>query len=256
MTIDFEEQRRLEKAGFPKEAIDKSLKGTYRIVELFERLGIKATWFTTAAIGLADIKIFKRLVDSGQEIALHGLHDRDNYSKMTQDKARKRLKKAKDIVEAISGQKTVGFRAPRFQHPSLKIIKQIGFKYDSSLHPTFMPGRYSGKGKLLPHVDRKSGLTVLPVSVVPGLRLPLSWIWFRMLPRGYMRWGASLVEANFDYLCLYFHPWDFVDLSKFKSCLPAGFTVGGQRAIDEMEAFLKWGLEKGWESMTIQDYLD
>ena len=32
LTIDFEEQRRLEKAGFPKEAIDESLKGTYRII--------------------------------------------------------------------------------------------------------------------------------------------------------------------------------------------------------------------------------
>ena len=87
----------------------------------------------------------------------------------------------------------------------MKIIKDLGFKYDSSLHPTPMPGRYSGKGKLVPHNDEESGLTVLPVSVVPGLRLPLSWIWFRMFPKGYMRWGASLVEANFDYLCLYFH---------------------------------------------------
>ena len=256
LTIDFEEQRRLEKAGFPNEAIEESLKGTYQIVELFEKLGIKATWFTTAAIGLADTKIFKRLVASGQEIALHALHDRDDYNKMSEDKARKRLQKAKDIVESISGQKTVGFRAPRFQHPSLKVIKDLGFKYDSSLHPSPMPGRYSGKGKLVPHVDEESGLTVLPVSVVPGLRLPLSWIWFRMLPKGYMRWGASLVEANFDYLCLYFHPWDFVDLSKYKSSLPAGFTVGGKSAINDMEDFLKWGLEKGWKSMTIQDYLD
>ena len=63
-------------------------------------------------------------------------------------------------------------------------------------------------------------------------------------------------EANFDYLCLYFHPWDFVDLSKYKSSLPAGFTIGGKNAINDMEDFLKWGLEKGWKSMTIQDYLD
>ena len=103
LTIDFEEQRRLEKAGFSKESIDKSLKGTYRIIELFEKLGIKATWFTTAAIGLADTKVFKRLVDSGQEIALHALHDRDDYNKMTENKARKRLEKAKAIVESISG---------------------------------------------------------------------------------------------------------------------------------------------------------
>ena len=156
MTIDFEEQRRLEKAGFPKEAIEESLKGAYQIVELFEKLGIKATWFTTAAIGLADTKIFKRLVDSGQEIALHALHDRDDYYKMTEDKASKRIEKAKNIVEAISGQKTVGFRAPRFQHPSLKIIKELGFKYDSSLHPSPIPGRYSGTGKLIPHVDEGS----------------------------------------------------------------------------------------------------
>ena len=93
---------------------------------------------------------------------------------MTEDKARKRLQKAKDIVESISGQKTIGFRAPRFQHPSLEIIKDLGFEYDSSLHPSPMPGRYSGKGKLVPHVDRESGLKVVPVSVVPGLRLPLS----------------------------------------------------------------------------------
>ena len=49
---------------------------------------------------------------------------------------------------------------------------------------------------------------------------------------------------------------DFVDLSKYKSCLPAGFTIGGKSAIGDMEDFLKWGLEKGWKSMTIQDYLD
>ena len=256
MTIDFEEQRRLEKAGFPKEAIDESLKGTYRIIELFERLEIKATWFTTAAIGLADVKVFKKLVDLGQEIALHGLHDRDNYNKMTQNKARKRLQKAKDIVESISGQETIGFRAPRFQRPSLEIIKNLGFQYDSSLHPSPIPGRYSGKGKLISHIDKESGLTIVPVSVIPGLRLPLSWIWFRMLPKGYMRWGASLVEANFDYLCLYFHPWDFVDLSKYKSFLPTGFTAGGKSAINDMEDFLRWGLGKGWKSVTIQEYLD
>ena len=49
---------------------------------------------------------------------------------------------------------------------------------------------------------------------------------------------------------------DFVDLSKYKNNLPAGFTVGGKSAINDMEDFLKWGLEKGWKSMTIQDYLD
>ena len=26
--------------------------------------------------------------------------------------------------------------------------------------------------------------------------------------------------------------------------------------LSDMEDFLKWGLEKGWKSMTIQDYLD
>ena len=42
LTIDFEEQRRLEKAGFPNEAIAESLKGTYRILELFEKLELLA----------------------------------------------------------------------------------------------------------------------------------------------------------------------------------------------------------------------
>ena len=41
MTIDFEEQRRLEKAGFQKEAIEESLKGTYQIIELLKYYHMK-----------------------------------------------------------------------------------------------------------------------------------------------------------------------------------------------------------------------
>jgi len=254
-TVDLEEQARLERVGLARESMSVAAQGARDLIELLEGLGIKATWFTTATFALNEPRMVRELAQRGHEVALHGFHDRDDYKTMEPSRAGSLLFKANRVVGSVAGRSPIGFRAPRFQHPGHDLLAGLGLAYDSSLHPSPVPGRYSGRGPLEPFREPESDMTVLPVSVVPGVRLPLSWLWFRALPEGYTRWGASLVEANSDHLCLYFHPWDFADLRPYRFWLPPGYTWKTAGAVAKMQSFLEWGLGRGWKSSTVEDYL-
>lgn len=282
LTIDLEELDRLASAGLVDESMELPTRGTQALMELLDRLEVPATWFTTATFARARPSLVRELAlgsrsapghgegpipDAGMargdghgtgsdhEVALHALDHTDDYKAMDPERAGKRLGLAKKLLEGITGKPMVGFRAPRYQHPPRQVLADLGLRYDSSHHPTPIPGRYSGRGPTGLFRDPDCDLPVMPVSVVPGLRLPLSWLWFRGLPEGYLRWGASLVEARCEYLCLYLHPWDMVDLTPHKRWLLPGYTVGTAGALERLERFLKWGMDRGWWPMTMQAYL-
>lgn len=268
LTIDLEELDRLASAGLVEESLEVPTRGTRALMELLERLRVPATWFTTASFARAQPRLVRELAGGsrtgsngdnnpgpGHEIALHALDHTDDYKRMDPQRAKERLGMAKTLLEKVAGKPMKGFRAPRYQHPPRTVLADLGLRYDSSHHPTPIPGRYSGRGPTGVYSDQPSGLPVVSVSVVPGLRLPLSWLWFRGLPEGYLRWGAGLVEARCDYLCLYLHPWDMVDLTPYRRWLPPGYTIGTAGALARLESFLKWGLGRGWRPMTMEAFL-
>ncbi len=256
LTIDLEELDRLATAGLVDESIEIPARGTEALIGLLDRLQVPVTWFTTAAFARARPELVRELANSFHEVALHALDHTDDYKAMDPERARKRLGLAKGLLEGVTGRPMVGFRAPRYQHPPRQVLADLGLRYDSSHHPTPVPGRYSGRGPTGLFRDPDCGLPVVPVSVVPGLRLPLSWLWFRALPEAYLRWGTTMVEARCEYLCLYLHPWDVVDLRPHRRWLPPGYTAGTAGALDRLERFLKWGLDRGWQPMTMEEYLE
>ncbi|MBU3715343.1 MAG: DUF3473 domain-containing protein, partial [Ferruginibacter sp.] len=56
----------------------------------------------------------------------------------------------------------------------------------------------------------------IPASVTPNLRIPLFWLSFKNFPfKLYKKLVIQTLKKD-GYCCLYFHPWEFTDLSGYK----------------------------------------
>ena len=110
-------------------------------LKILDEYGIKATFFWVAEYALRFKYLINKVISEGHEIACHGL---EHYSKLdpktkkeifTKKEFIERTKKAKNILEDISGDEVIGYRAPN-AYISGKIfdyLEEIGFKYDSSV---------------------------------------------------------------------------------------------------------------------------
>lgn len=224
LTFDLEEYERAGEKGF-----DIGYKGGRIVQKLLERTGVKATFFVTASF-YERFPDFVKDISVCHEIAFHGLNHQDDYQEMPEDEAVKKLTKGKNQIEKGLSQKIEGFRAPRMRPPSYAVLKKVDFLYSSSLHPTYVPGRYNHlQSPRSPFVSE--GVLEIPVSVAPLFRLPVSWMWFRQLGVTY----AKVVTMMIKDLCIYFHPWEFVPLQK------SLYTRNTGKPMEHaLETFLTW----------------
>jgi peptidoglycan/xylan/chitin deacetylase (PgdA/CDA1 family) len=172
------------------------------------KYNIPATFFTTAFYANKNKEMIRSLSEN-HEIASH--------SKSHSDFKETDLPDSKSEIEKITGKQVYGFRMPRFREIDKTIIKAAGYSYDSSINPTYIPGRYNNlftRRKL--YIDTKSKLVEIPLSVSPVIRFPLSWLSFKNFPLPlYIHMCRRAIKKD-SYLNLYFHPWEFADLEHFK----------------------------------------
>jgi len=109
------------------------------LMELYEKYNIKSTFFYTGYIADKFPEIVRMIIPYGHEVACHGLsHKHDEaFDVLSYDQQVYHLQKAKDILESISNQDVISFRAPalRTNHNTVKALHKAGFKYDSSVAP-------------------------------------------------------------------------------------------------------------------------
>jgi peptidoglycan/xylan/chitin deacetylase (PgdA/CDA1 family) len=181
--------------------------GLQRLIRLLAKYNITATFFTTAFYADKNKELIKSL-SSAHEIASHSNCHSDFKASDPSD--------SKISIERITGKQIYGFRMPRFQKINMECIKAAGYRYDSSVNPTFIPGRYNNfftNRKL--YLDIRNNLTELPVSVSPLIRFPLFWLSFKNIPLPmYLRMCKMAIRKD-SYLHLCFHPWEFGDLEHF-----------------------------------------
>lgn len=190
--------------------LEKSYEGIQRLIELIKNHQIKLTFFVSERMAKFSPNLLRELVTGGHEIGLHVYIDykKDNDT----DKIIDRIKYIKEEIEEDIRTKIYGFRNHKLIVVPPYILKEAGFVYDNTCHPTYVPGRYfyllkSRKIKL------KYGIINIPISVTPIFRLPFSWIWFRNLGLNYVKLCTSWVFLNQDWVNIYLHSWDFTDLN-------------------------------------------
>ncbi len=125
------------------------------------------------------------------------------------------LEASRKCLENITGKTVSGVRMPRMQQIAAKDVLAAGYRYNSSLNPTCIPGRYNHLFASRT-VYQDAGLTILPLSVSPNLRLPLFWLAFKNLPYRLFLKVALQTLRHDGSLHLYFHPWEFTNLKEFK----------------------------------------
>src|SRR3954470_22561310 len=108
--------------------------GVPRILDILARHGVKASFYVPAVTALLYPDEQKRVAAEGHEIALHGwIHERNSV--LPEEAERDLMHRAADTLEKIAGKRPVGIRTPSwdFSPNTLKITKEMGLEYDSSL---------------------------------------------------------------------------------------------------------------------------
>jgi len=124
---------------------------------------------------------------------------------------------------------------PRMASVSYNDLKEAGYLYDSSLNPTFIPGRYNHL-RASKTIFKKDGLTIFPATVTPNMRIPLFWLTFKNCS---IRWFCKQVQKCLDsygYVNLYFHPWEFANTSGFS--LPSYIAKDPKLMLEKLQYFI------------------
>ncbi|MCD6459380.1 DUF3473 domain-containing protein, partial [bacterium] len=105
----------------------------------FSSLNIKATFFVLGWIAEKVPSVVKEIASKGHEIASHGYHHQLVYN-LTDNEFINDIKKTKKLLEQISGQEVIGYRAPSYSITkksfwALSALYENGYCYDSSIFP-------------------------------------------------------------------------------------------------------------------------
>jgi peptidoglycan/xylan/chitin deacetylase (PgdA/CDA1 family) len=108
--------------------------GSPRLLRMFERLGIKTTWFIPGHSIETFPKEMKAVADAGHEIGIHG-YSHENPIAMTREQETEILDKCIDLVTKLSGKRPTGYVAPwwEFSPVTNELLLERGIKYDHSL---------------------------------------------------------------------------------------------------------------------------
>lgn len=104
--------------------------GTPRVLKLFDKLGIKATWFVPGHSIETFPEQTKMVASAGHEIAAHG-YSHEPPMGMTPVQEEDVLKRSIELIENVAGKKPRGYSAPWWE-PSgstIGLLLKYGFRY-------------------------------------------------------------------------------------------------------------------------------
>lgn len=130
-----------------------------RILALLDKFRIPASFFVPAVTALLHPQEIKAIVAKGRhEIGMHGwIHERNSL--LSEAEERDLMRKSFETLKAMTGKPPVGIRTPSwdFSPSTLKIIRELGLLYDSSLMADDRPYELIEDGK-------PTGVVELPVE--------------------------------------------------------------------------------------------
>ncbi|HQP30471.1 MAG TPA: DUF3473 domain-containing protein [Deltaproteobacteria bacterium] len=186
------------------------------ILNLLEARGVKATFFCLGWIAERHPGLIRRIHRAGHEIASHGYAHTVIYD---QEPAvfRADTSKAKSILEDITGEAVLGYRAPTYSITrrtlwALDILEELEYRYDSSIFPIRHDNYGIPSAPRFPHRLSPRRLVEFPISTVRfgSVNLPIAGGgYFRLLPYPVTRQGLRRIAGQGHPFIFYVHPWEF-----------------------------------------------
>ena len=236
--------------------------GIEKLLELFEKYGVKSTFFVVARLARTHKELLKKIRDNRHEIASHTVTHLP-FSNGISDKTKREIKDSKEMLEKAINEGVIGFRAPAFRIDAkiAKRIEQSGYKYDSSVVPCWnIPGWYgSSNTPLHPFNVRRiydnlnSELIEFPIAVNPLIRMPISGAWMRLFGIHYTMLGINSLLKKGAIPILYVHPWELVNLERIKGIPWRVYYRTGEQTFKMIEYIIK---NTDAEFVSIRDLLE
>jgi polysaccharide deacetylase family protein (PEP-CTERM system associated) len=198
-------------------------KTTRVILNLFEKHGVHATFFTVGYIAQKHPELIEEVLSHGHEIASHGYLHTD-LRKMNKESFESDLIKSLEILRKISGEKVIGFRAPYFSVNKNNLwvygVMRRHLLYDSSIFPV---RPHYGLGEAPRKIyrlalnnplkeDPDGDFIEIPMATLrlPGIgNVPIAGgFHMRFLPYPLLKLGISKLNKSGSPAVLYIHPED------------------------------------------------
>ncbi len=192
---------------------------THKLLDIFAAHKVSATFFILGWVAGRNPTLVQAIHRAGHEVACHGYTHTLVYQ-LTPEEFRKDVRRAKKLLEDVTGSPVDGYRAPSFSIVesslwALDILAEEGFQYDSSIFP-IRHDRYGiPDAHRFPHqwkATNGNGLAEFPISTsrVWGVNLPVAGGgYFRLLPYAMTRWAIQrLNNTERRPAIMYIHPWE------------------------------------------------
>ena len=192
-------------------------RNTHRLIEVLAQHDASATFFTLGWVAERFPALIRAIVDAGHEVASHSYWHR-RVTTLTPEVFRADLRQSKTILEQVSGQPVVGYRAPSFSivpgvEWAWEILAEEGFVYDSSVFPIRRPGYGNPGSPREPYMQTAGAYTLqqfpLATAVFAGARFPAAGgAYLRLLPFALVSAAMRDAAARGVPAMCYIHPWE------------------------------------------------
>jgi polysaccharide deacetylase family protein (PEP-CTERM system associated) len=194
-------------------------RNTYRLLELFARKGIRATFFILGWVAMRCPSLVVQISKAGHHIGCHGFWHQAIYTGSEAD-FRKDLRQAKRVIEDALGASIRSYRAPSYSITSktlwaLEVLGEEGFENDSSIFPVVHDNYGIPEAPRFPYVKLlRSGrkLREFPPTTIRmcGVNVPVAGGgYLRLLPYGITAWAIRRVnQVERQPAMVYIHPWE------------------------------------------------
>lgn len=186
------------------------------VLALFDRAGVKGTFFTLGWVAERAPALIRRIVGAGHELASHG-YDHQRVFQMDAHIFAADLARARGLIEDAGGVAVAGYRAPSFSIDARTpwahgVLAEAGYAYSSSVAPV----KHDHYG--WPDSPR---FAWKPIDGAPLVELPVTTAriagrtmaaggggFFRLYPYAFSRWAIKQVNKAGHPAIVYFHPWE------------------------------------------------
>ena len=202
--------------------VDQVLESVMPILDLLSKYKIKATFAVLGTVAEQHPQLIAEICDHGHEIASHAWSHKTLHE-LGRDAFEDEILKSISLLESITGEKPIGFRAPSFSLDNstkwaLDILEKYNFEYDASIFPMKtilygVPGAplhiYRPDKEDLTREDPDRKIVEFPQTVLDiGVTIPMSGgFYYRVLPFEFIKYSIHKINRKRPAL-LYFHPWE------------------------------------------------
>jgi polysaccharide deacetylase family protein (PEP-CTERM system associated) len=192
-------------------------RNTRAMLDLLAAHQARATFFVLGWVAERYPDLVRAIAAAGHEVASHG-YAHEMVTDQTPDAFRRDVRRAKRLLEDITGGAVLGYRAPSFTITkttlwALPILVEEGYRYDSSIVP-IVHDRYGLPGAPAhPHAMATTGgsLWEVPPSTATlcGVTFPVGGGgYLRLYPLPFFLWLLRRVTRSGHPAVLYVHPWE------------------------------------------------